>query len=348
MAEQAQSVQERLENYLLAEEAEANPEREEPKDAVREEPQEETAPEANAEAEVEEVEETEEEVEEVSITSFQELAEHLKISPEELYSLELNVTAADGTPKRVPLGEYKDSYQASDLLKAERERFGQERAVFEQEIAQKKQAMDQAFYTASRVLEETEKEIIGSIDSPELRELRAVDPGEYSARLAEHDKAVNALKARKESLAKEYRELMGRHQAETEAKQAQHLQQAVQALPKFIPEWADEKVASKEKADLISYGLSEGYTEQELNSLTDPRVVRSLRKAMLHDATQKAKPEVKKKVVSIGKKVIGGGKSKSKTERKADVVKQDLANFRKAGGRVQDAADLIEKHFLKD
>ena len=55
MAEQAQSVQERLENYLLAEEAEANPEREEPKDAVREEPQEETASEANAEAEVEEV-----------------------------------------------------------------------------------------------------------------------------------------------------------------------------------------------------------------------------------------------------------------------------------------------------
>ena len=126
------------------------------------------------------------------------------------------------------------------------------------------------------------------------------------------------------------------------------MQQAVQALHKFIPEWADEKIATKEKADLVKYGLSEGYLEQELNNLVDPRVVRSLRKAMLYDATQQAKPEVKKKIVSIGKKVLSGGKSISKTERKADEVKQDLAKFRKGGGHVQDAADLIEKHFLKD
>jgi len=347
MAEQVLSVQERLENYLAAEEGEAPIEAQEKGETV-EVPEEEKEDAVREEPKAKDEESSEEEVEEVAISDFNELAKHLNITPEELYSLELNVTSADGTPKKVPLGEYKDSYQASELLKKERERFGQERAVFEQEAVQKKQAMDQAFYTASKILDEAEKAMLGSLDDAQLRELRETDPAEYAAVKADYKERASQLESKKQALANEYREMMQKQQYEAQAKQAEHLQQAVQALHKFIPEWADEKIATKEKADLVKYGLSEGYLEQELNNLVDPRVVRSLRKAMLYDATQQAKPEVKKKIVSIGKKVLSGGKSISKTERKADEVKQDLARFRKGGGHVQDAADLIAKHFLKD
>jgi len=345
MAEQVASVQERLENYLAAEEGEV--EEEQAPAQAQPEPTQEDAPETT-DVEKEEPKAQEEEVEEVAISSFQELAEHLKISPEELYSLEVNVTGADGAPKQVPLGEWKDSYQASELLKTEREKFGQERVTFEQEVSQKKQAMDAVFFTASKVLEDTEKNVLGYIDNQLTDDLRVNDPAEYALKLTERDRAEAQLTSRKAELKGEYGKLMNAQQQEMQAQQAQSLQQAYQALPQFIPEWADEEVATHEKSQLVKYGLGEGYTEQELSSLVDPRVVRSLRKAMMYDAQQKAAPAIKKKVVSIGKKVIKGGKSQSKTERKADDVKQDLAKFRKGGGHVQDAADLIEKHFLKD
>ena len=265
-----------------------------------------------------------------------------------MYNLTFQVTAPDGTSKEVALGEVKDSYQASELLKTERTRFGEERAAFEQEVTQKKQDMDAAFFTAVRVLDDAEKEVMGRWNDTQMNELRVNDPAEYALALTERDRAQAQLKSRKDELKDEYQKLMNAQNQKFQAKQAENLQRAYQALPQFIPEWSDEKVATQEKSQLIKYGLGEGYTEQELSSLVDPRVVRSLRKAMLYDAQQKSAPEVKKKVVSIGKKVIKGGKSQSKTERKADEVKQDLAKFRKGGGHMQDAADLIEKHFLGD
>jgi len=348
MAEQAPTVEQRLESYLAAEEGEVQ-QNEEVKPETTEPEQ--RGEEDGLQAEAEKSPEPEkEEVEEVAISNFQELADHLQISPEELYSLEVNVTAADGTPKQVALGEWKDSYQASELLKSEREKIGQERAVFEQETNQRKQAMDAAFFTASKVLEDAEKALLGDINDPKLRELRDSDPGEYSAVLADQQTRMTALQQRKQSLAQEYQQVMEKQAQEMQVQQAQHVQDAIKSLPKFIPEWADEKVASQETSQMIRYGMGEGYTEQELSSLVDPRVVRTLRKAMLYDAQQRAKPEVKKKVVSIGKKVIGGGKSKSKTERKEDERSQDYQNWRKnkAGGsdELRGLASLIDKHLL--
>jgi len=354
MAEQVVSVEDRIAGYLEAEEgevqgeAEKQPEQAQAQPEATPEPTQETTEEKEdgVQAEAEESTETQEEVEEVNISSFNELAEHEGIPLDSMYSLTLSATMPDGTSKEVPLGEIKDSYQASELLKTERARFGEERAAFEQEVGQKKQAMDAAFFTASKVLEDAESALMGNWNETQMNELRVNDPAEYALALTERDRAKVQLDSKKTELKDEYTKLMNMQQQEMQAQQAQNLQRAYQALPQFIPEWADEKVATQEKSQLVKYGLGEGYTEQELSSLVDPRVVRSLLKAMKYDAQQKAAPGIKKKVVSIGKKVIKGGKSQSKTERKHDELKTDFQKFKKSGGDVHDAADLINKHFL--
>ena len=170
--------------------------------------------------------------------------------------------------------------------------------------------------------------------------------------LTERDRAKNELVSRKTQLQGEYENLMEAQRQEFMAKQAENAYKAHQAMPQFIPEWSDENVAKQEKVSLVKYGIGEGYTEQELTSLVDPRVVRSLRKAMLYDAQQKAQPAIKKKVVSINKKVLTSGKSKSKTERNADIKNQDYKKFRQGGNNSNDelrnAANFIEKHLLGD
>ena len=347
MAEQVATVEDRISGLLLEEEG-GEPETPE----VRQEPQDESRPEeteGTQEAESEEAPEVqaEPEVEEVDITTFAELAEHEGIPLENLYSLTIPVTAADGTAKQVTLGEWKDSYQGKDLLQAERGRLEQQRQVFEQETKQKAQQMDNAFFVAAKVLEDAEA-AISNEDSARLQELRLTDPAEYAAIKADHKERITQVEARKQQLAQEYQQIAQQKTAQQEQQRAEYLQQAFHALPQFIPEWSDEKVAQSEKSELMKYGLGEGYAEQDLTTLADPRIVRTLRKAMLFDRQQKAAPEVKKRVVSIGKKVIGSGKSKSKTERKADQFQQDYKRFQKGGGTQADAAALIEKHLLGD
>jgi len=352
MVEQAVSVEERIAAHLEAEEggSEGAEEQKAPAQAqtAPEQPQEEPedAPEPEGEPEVQAEAKPEEDVEEIAISKLSEWADHDEIDMEAAYSITVPVMMPNGDHKEIPIGQLKDSHQAKEYLDSEKTKFGQERAVFEQEIGQKKQAMDAAFFTASKMIEETEKDFLGRWNDTQMNELRVNDPAEYALALTERDRAAAQLTSRKTELKGEYEKLMTAQQQEMQAQQANSLQQAYQALPQFIPEWADEKVATQEKSSLVKYGLGEGYTEQELSSLVDPRVVRSLRKAMLYDAQQKAAPEVKKKVVSIGKKVIKGGKSQSKTERATTALKSDYQKFKKGGGDVHDAASLIEKHFL--
>lgn len=357
MVEQAVSVEERIAGYLEAEEggSEGVEERQAPAAPdspvqAQEEPTEAT-PETEGEPEVQPEVKAEEEVEEIAISKLSEWADHDEIDMEAAYSITVPVMMPNGDHKEIPIGQLKDSHQAKEYLDSERTKFSQERAVFEQEIGQKKQAMDAAFFTASKVLEDAESALMGNWNDTQMNELRVNDPAEYALALTERDRAKAHLESKKTELKGEYEKLMNTQQQEAQAQQAQSLQAAYQALPQFIPEWADEKVATQEKSQLVKYGLGEGYTEQELSSLVDPRVVRSLRKAMMYDAQQKAAPAIKKKVVSIGKKVIKGGKSQSKTERQADIKQQDYKRFRQSGGshdELRDAAAFIDKHLLGD
>lgn len=350
MVEQAVSVEERIAAHLEAEEGgsegvettEAQTAPSAPVQATEPE----VTPEVEGEAEAQPEVKAEEEVEEVSLSKLSEWAEHDGLAIDEVYGLTVPVRMPNGEHKDIPIGEIKDSHQTRELLQSERDSLKQEREASQYEVTQKKQAMDAAFFTASKVLEEAEKGIMGRWNESQMQELRVNDPAEYALALTERDRAEAQLTSRKAELKGEYEKLMSAQQQEMQAQQANSLQQAYQALPQFIPEWADEKVAAQEKSSLVKYGMGEGYTEQELSNLVDPRIVRSLRKAMLYDAQQKAAPEVKKKVVSIGKKVIKGGKSQSKTERATTALKSDYQKFKKGGGDINDAASLIEKHFL--
>ena len=346
MAEQAMSVEDRIAGFLAADEA---PEEEVQDESVQAEP----SDEANEEIEdglqeQEAQDDTEEEVEEYQISSLAELAEHEEIPIEDLYNLTIPVTLSDGTAKNISIGEWKDSYQASELVKAERNRLIEQREAFEQEAKQRQGQMESAFYQASKFIENAEKQLMGGMDAEKLRELRETDPAEYAAVNSDYADRLRWIESQKSELAKEYQQLQDNARQEQLARQSEILEKARGQLPKLIPEWKDESIAKKEIEQIRSFGMKSGFTEQEMNAVYDPRVVTILRKAALYDAQESAAPEVKKRVVSIGKKVLKSGKAKTKVERKSEQRQSDYQRFQKTGGDVKDAAAFIEKHLLGD
>jgi len=347
MAEQ--TVEERIASYLEAEdEPQAPPPQKQAKlkpvveEVEEEETEEEVVSEAHEEA-ADEPEETEEE--EFTITSLQELAEHEGIDISDMYSLNIQITGPDGQSRSVPIGEIKDSYQSIELTKAERQKLQKRQQEFEQIAAAKKQEFEERVFTASKMIEAVEKQVLGEINNPQIQELRHTDPAEYAAIIADHRERVNQVNQMKQNLANEYNKARQKEMEDFKSKQEEIIQQSYAVLPKIIPEWRDEKVALKESEEARKYALTKGFAESDVQGYIDPRVFSVLREAMLYSKLQSKKPEIKKKVVSIGSKTLRSGKSKTKTERSMDQLKVDRQKLRQSGN-IHDAADLINKHFL--
>lgn len=334
-----QTVQERIENLLEDPEETQEPDSQVPED-------EEAEQDDSQEEVVEASEEEAEEVEEVQITSLADWAEHDGIEIADAYSITIPVSE-NGQTKEVPIGELKDSYQASQVVRAAQEKLTKQMQEFEETSAKRKEEMGQHFYTAAKMVESIERSVIGEMNTPQMAELRQTDPAEYAAAFAEHQERSRSVASMKQELASEYAQYKEREKAELEAKQAQYIQKAFAVLPQIIPEWADERVAKQEAPMIRDYGTRTGFTEEDMSKIYDPRLLKVFRDAALHSKQEAAKPEQKKKVASIGKKVLKSGKSKSKVDRKHDAFKADRKKLR-GSGDVRDAAALFEKHFLGD
>lgn len=342
------TVEERIMD-LLEPEVEATNAPEEAEEAVQDDEIDEAPPTTSeAEEEPEEAQaEPEDDVEEIQITSLAEWAEHDGIGIEDAYSITLPVQDSDGTVKQVPIGELKDSYQNSTAVRAVKEKLARQAQEFEAHSAKRKEELDQHFFTAAKMVESIERSVLGELNTPQIQELRQSDPAEYAAILAEHQERTNSVASMKQELANEYAQHRNRQAEERKAKQAEYLQKAYVVLPQLIPEWTDERTAKQEAPMIREYGTQTGFAEQELAQIVDPRLIKVFRDATLYNKQRKAAPEIKKKVRSINSKVLKSGKSKSKTDRKADAFKVERRKL-KASGSVQDAADLFEKHFLGD
>ena len=110
---------------------------------------------------------------------------------------------------------------------------------------------------------------------------------------------------------------------------------AFDAAKKSIPNWSDAMAK-----DITEHAISDGYTQQELSSITDPRHIKTLWKAREYDKL-KAKATAKPSIPAV----VKPGPSNTMPQK----VKDNLA-FRKQMDKAQTAtqkARLIEERFAK-
>jgi len=137
---------------------------------------------------------------------------------------------------------------------------------------------------------------------PNWDELRQQDPAKFAAEWAawdQHKKEVEAVKtARAEAEAQVARDNAAQYQRHLEAEKVK--------LHEAIPEWKDAEVAKAEKAKMIEYANKLGYENEQLAQVSDHRVLTMLRKAMLYDAGQAMKPEIKARIERVKTATPGG------------------------------------------
>ena len=112
-----------------------------------------------------------------------------------------------------------------------------------------------------------------------------------------------------------------------------------QKLVSAVPEWGEPEKQKELAGTVRKYALSQGFSEEELNSLVDHRSVLVLMKAAKFDAIDKA--DIKSKKLKNKPKVIRAGKGKTKG---ANSKSKRAAKMKRlqGTGHVDDAASILE------
>lgn len=203
----------------------------------------------------------------------------------------------DGKPQKVKKSEIPDLIRRgmfeSDYRKKTAEAAEQRRQddALRQELQQRQQ------FVASQLepyLQALHKELIGSQPDPKLID---EDPQEFMRQQAAYN-----TRAQQFQQTLQYRQaLSAQQEQEAQRLQAEATQRENEKLMEAMPELKDEKVRTATFSQVATYLSSAGYTQAELNGLTDHRALLVAMKAAKYDAlvaakSKQAKPEVPKPV----------------------------------------------------
>ena len=293
------------------------------------------------EAEPENTEEPEGEV----ISSIDELADYLKSE----HGLEVDGEWFDGLkiPGKVngeevsyTLKELRDSVQkvqaADDYLTSAKAKVKQQAEEHENTIKQ----MAGNLAVTSKLVEAAEALLSNDNAKVNWQELRQENPAEYSALRAEFEDRRQAINKIRTDALTEYQQWQEQEKERATGVRAEQLHNENQMLMEKIPEWRDAEKAGPEKANMVKYLVSQGFSEEDISGAADHRLIVLARKAMLYDQMQ-TKTDASRKKISKIPKVLKPGTPKSSDQRGKEEIDKLVTQAAKSG-TIDDAFKLLQ------
>tara|TARA_R110000796_G_scaffold24017_7_gene68706 strand:- start:1551 stop:2627 length:1077 start_codon:yes stop_codon:yes gene_type:complete len=271
------------------------------------------------------------------VDSWEELVESQAWEPEWANNLKIGVKV-DGEESKVSMSELRASYQMQEAAEKRLTESKEKAKALNQAVADKSQQLNEQFSVAAKLIENAEQ-MLNSDEANIDPNLRNNDPAEWSAREREIDKRRQNLAKLKHDAQGEYQKAAQQNKAERDRQLAEVIQGEQVKLSTAIPEWANEVIATAEKAKVSKYLQSVGFSEQELNQAYDSRMIVMARKAMLHDERDTKIEPQKKRLKTIPKTLSSGAK---KSENQTQLEQRDKLKAKlKASGKLEDAMALF-------
>jgi len=290
--------------------------------------------EAESEEEVEEEEETAESEEEVE----EEPAEVEEEEEEEEPEIELFTVKVNGKESQVTQDDLIKGYQRNTDYTQKLQALSEQRNEFETELAGVRQERLQ-YAEALQQMDSNADADIKRLQENDWDTLKEEDPEEYrekKADLRELQDAQKEIKAEKQALTE-------KAQKDYQAQRAKIGKVESEKFLEHFPSWKKDKSKAKTGIDkIVKYGITAGYSENQMNTILDHRHLLILDKARKYDLIIKADP-TKKKLKNVGKyiKPAQGKGVPAKGSKAIKASKEKMAKLKKSGS-VADAASAIE------
>ena len=261
-----------------------------------------------------------EEVEEVEVSEEEEIQE---TSPS--YTVKV-----DGEEFEVDLDELRNGYQRQSDYTKKSQSVAEMRKAYEANLQSVQQERDQ-YQQVLANMENYQNLELKKYQELDWSSLKEDDPVEYMEKRIEFQDAKDKVNQVKQ----EQMAVQQKTQQEVYQNIQHKVQEEAELLATALPEYSDP--SSNLKTELRDFAINMGFSEQDVNGITDHKVVLVLHKAMLQD---KANSSTSSKVKKGPAKVIKAGVPVTKKQRVARNVQAKRDRLRKTGN-VNDAANAF-------
>jgi hypothetical protein len=250
--------------------------------------------------------------------------------PEEQEQPQTFTVKVDGKEVSVTLDELQKGYSRTQDYTRKTQQIAEVRKQVEQET----QAVRTEREQYAQLLGALQAQLQSSEPQVDLERLYHEDPIEWVRQkevMRERQEKLGAIQSEQQRLSQV---------AQYEQQRAMEAQFASQqeALLAALPEWKDPKKAKAEKALVIESAKAAGFSDEDLKSVYDHRLVLLLRKAALFDQMVSKRQGIKPVVNNGPRTAKPGAAGRVSTTTESTRAKQRLAKT----GRVDDAASAIE------
>jgi len=236
----------------------------------------------------------------------------------------------DGKEVAVTLEELQNGYSRTQDYTRKTQQIAEVRKQVEQETQ------------AVRAERQQYAQLLGALQA----QLQATEPQVDMDRLYNEDpiewvRTKEVMRERQEkalAIQAEQQRLSQLSQYEQQRAMEEQLSKEKDALLAALPEWRDPKKAQAEKALVVESAKAAGFSEDDLKSVYDHRLVLLLRKAGLYDQMVSKRQGIKPVVNNGPRPAKPGAAGRVSTTTESTRTKQRLAKT----GRVDDAASAIE------
>jgi hypothetical protein len=236
----------------------------------------------------------------------------------------------DGKEVAVTLDELQKGYSRTQDYTRKTQQIAEVRKQVEQET----QAIRAEREQYAQLLGALQAQLQTSEPQVDLERLYHEDPIEWVRQkevLRERQEKAYAIQAEQQRLSQ-------LSQQEQQRAMEAHLESEKDALLAALPEWRDPKKAKAEKALVLESAKSVGFSDDDLKSVYDHRLVLLLRKAAMYDQMVSKRQGIKPVVNNGPRTAKPGAAGRVSTTTESTRAKQRLAKT----GRVDDAASAIE------
>jgi len=250
--------------------------------------------------------------------------------PEEQEQQQTFTVKVDGKEVSVTLDELQKGYSRTQDYTRKTQQIAEVRKQVEQET----QAVRAEREQYAQLLGALQAQLQSSEPQVDLDRLYHEDPIEWVRQkevMRERQEKMAAIQSEQQRLAQV---------SQYEQQRAMEAQLASQqeALLAALPEWKDPKKAKAEKALVIESAKAAGFTDEDLKSVYDHRLVLLLRKAALFDQMVSKRQGIKPVVNNGPRPAKPGAAGRVSTTTESTRAKQRLAKT----GRIDDAVSAIE------
>lgn len=207
-----------------------------------------------------------------------------------------------------------------------------------QELATQRKAQE-AEFQAVRAERAKYAELLTGLDvawreatgpEPDWAKVQAETPNEFPMMWAQWQQRQKELQI----IAEERQRATEATQRDTTEAYHRYVGEEQAKLLEALPEWKDPEKAKAGKAELVAHAEKLGFSREELAKVGDHRLILLLRKAMLHDKAQAAKPAIAQRIQKVKTATPGPKADPKKPVSEATRARQRLAKT----GSIDDAA----------